>query len=65
MDTNALSKYPHMRSLHLYDNVYDMFPVFGPSVQVRMKSTGVSNFSLPDGTHLKCCKNASVYTALF
>ncbi len=35
---------------HLPTN--DIFPVFGPSVQVRMKTTSVLNFSLLDGTHL-------------
>ncbi len=35
------------------DYLYGVFSVFGPSVQMSMKHEEcVSNFSLPDGTHL-------------
>ncbi len=34
------------------DNLYDGFSVFGPSIQVRMKTTRYALISLPDGTHL-------------
>ncbi len=34
---NALSKYPHLTTY----NLYDVFPVFGLSAQVNMKTTSV------------------------
>ncbi len=35
---DALSNYSQFEDFFALDHLYDLFPVFGPSVQVRMKT---------------------------